>query len=321
LGRTDGAAAERILRLAAYLDRHKGEAHTLDGLTAAVPGYGSAPRDARGRLVRGTPEWEALRRRLRRDLADLDEHFGVVVRFDEPEQCWRLEPPFLTRRERDALLAAAAAVDVEGLPEPAPSDLGGAVDPSGSRAVVWVHARVVDLLEARRSGTPVAFAYRGRQRTFRPYALGMWRNRWYAAGAEDGAGGVRVFRLDRIEDDPGGGPAIRPAGPAGSYRVPDDFRADAALALDPNDWGTDPPVTAQLEVARHRLPALQRELGGRVVREDAATALVELTVRHYTSFRVRVTAFGRDARLLGPPELVEDLVAWLAATAGEEART
>lgn len=301
--------------LAAYLDKHRDEPHTLDSLTAAVPGYAPAERDAHGRLVRGSPQWEALRRQLRRDLADLDEHFGVVVRFDESDQCWRLERPFLTAQERRALLAAAAVVDVEGVPDVTPPELGAVAGDEPTRAVVWVHARVVDLLDARRTGTPVAFHYRGEERRIAPYAIGMWRNRWYVVGAQEGRDGIRRFRLDRIEEPPGGGPAVRPAGPPGSYTVPDDFDARAALALDPNDWGTDPPVHAVVRVARDRLAPFQRELGGVVVRDDGTTADVELTVRHYASFRVRLTAFGTDARLLRPPALVDDLVDWLARIA------
>jgi predicted DNA-binding transcriptional regulator YafY len=63
------------------------------------------------------------------------------------------------------------------------------------------------------------------------------------------------------------------------------------------------------------LPAFQRDLGGVVVERNDDHAIVELSVRHRASFRVRVTAFGRDAVVLEPAELVDDIVGWLRATA------
>jgi hypothetical protein len=51
------------------------------------------------------------------------------------------------------------------------------------------------------------------------------------------------------------------------------------------------------------------------VEQHPDDAVVVVTVRHRASFRVRLIAFGTDAMLLGPAELVEDLVAWLAPIA------
>jgi predicted DNA-binding transcriptional regulator YafY len=308
--------AARVLRLAAYLDKHRSEAFTLGGLTTDVPGYSAAPRDERGDVVQSTPGWEALRKQLRRDLADLSEHFGIEVVYDEPTKRYRLAPPFLTKEERRALLAAAAVVDVEGIPDARAGELGGGVGDEHRRAVLWVHARVVDFLDARRTGTPVAFRYRGEDRTLDPYAIGVWRNTWYVAGWEHAVDGVRVFRLERIEEDPASAsPPVREAGEAKSFEVPADFSPGDVLRLDPNDWGDDPPLVARVRVTRDRLGGFQRELGGQVVEESDDAAIVELTVRHYASFRVRLTAFDGDACLLGPPELVDDVVAWLRAIA------
>jgi predicted DNA-binding transcriptional regulator YafY len=304
-----------VLRLAAYLDNHPSDTLTLGRITSDVPGYSDAPRDERGDLETGTPGWEALRKQLRRDLADLSEHFGIEVDYVEQAKRYRLAPPFLTKEERRALLAAVAIVDVEGIPDARAGELGGGVGAEHRRAVLWVHARVVDFLDARRTGTPVAFRYRGEDRVLDPYAIGVWRNNWYVAGREHAVDDVRNFRLERIDEDPEGGAPVRPAGDTQSFAVPDDFSPGDVLRLDPNDWGDDPPLVARVRVTRDRLGGFQRELGGQVVEESDDTAIVELTVRHYASFRVRVTAFDGDACLLGPPELVADVTAWLRAIA------
>jgi predicted DNA-binding transcriptional regulator YafY len=151
---------------------------------------------------------------------------------------------------------------------------------------------------------------------FDPYAVGVWRNRWYVVGCEHGTDGLRLFRLDRIEDRDGA--PVRDAGGAEPFVVPDDFDAPSALRLDPNDWGTDPPLDARIRVENDRLPAFQAELGGRVIEQHDDNAVVEVAVRHRASFRVRLIAFEDAARLLDPSELVDDLTTWLRAVASSE---
>jgi predicted DNA-binding transcriptional regulator YafY len=136
----------------------------------------------------------------------------------------------------------------------------------------------------------------------------MWRNHWYLAGCDATNGEFRRFRLDRIES-----PAI--AVDAGShFEIPDDFDPDTAFALDPNEWGTDPVVRARVRVSPDHVQAFVDELGG-AVRREGDDLFVELDVRHYSSFRTRLLAFGRNAVVESPPELVDRMREHLGALA------
>jgi len=134
------APTERILALAAYVKAQRDRQVTLGDITRDVPGYdaGAAPRDGHGELVAGTPEWEALRKKVARDLRDLADSWGAHVDWDEPAKSYVLRPAFFTTAERAALIAAAAAVDVEGPAPERPGDAGTAVDDAHARVIVRV---------------------------------------------------------------------------------------------------------------------------------------------------------------------------------------
>ncbi|HEX5613883.1 MAG TPA: WYL domain-containing protein [Acidimicrobiia bacterium] len=297
-------ATERILRLAAYLADRGRTSVTLGTISADVPGYGGdddPPRDERGELVVDTREWETIRKRLQRDLKVLDDTLGIEV--ETTDDGYRLRPPFFTPDERRALIAAAAAVDVEGVDdEPVLGELGTAVDASTRRIVLAVPERVRELSAAIRERAPVTFTYHGRARTVDAYALGRWRTHWYVVGREHDADAIRKYRLDRIETASGALDVT--VGEPGSYTVPASFDATEQLRLDPNDWGQDPPVAARIEVSPDHVHNFQYELGGRVRDRADTHVVVEVEVRHYESFRERVLRFGEHARVVGPPELV-----------------
>jgi len=307
--------ADRILKLAAYA-ADCARSYTLITLTSVVddvPGYATnAPRDDFGDIVADTTEWEAVRKKLQRDAKALRDSWGISLDYDETDHSYRLASPFFTPAERRALLAAAATVDVEGLPNTKPGELGAAIDDSGVSVILRLHAFVAAFRVAISGRNRVSFEYDARNRTVEPFALGMWRNRWYLAGSDATNGEFRRFRLDRIES-----PAI--AIDAGShFEIPDDFEPDTAFALDPNEWGTDPVLRARVRVSADHVQAFVDELGGEVTRAghgpDAAV-FVELDVRHYDSFRTRLLTFGRNAVVESPPELVDRMRAHLAALA------
>ncbi len=304
-----GSPTERVLRLAAFVRARPAADLTLGRMTLAVPGYPDADRDEHGDILPKTAGWEAVRKMFHRDLRDLEAQLGIVLTYDADSHRYCLEPPFFTDDERLALLSACATVDVEGMPEAPVGELGAAVDEQSRRAIVWVHRHVVTFQQARRDRVAVRFSYRSRLRTLDPYAVGLRRNQWYVVGHDRDAGALRQFRLDRIDAEPALETLLT------TFEIPDDFDALSALRLDPNDWGSDPHVIARVRVNGARLPAFQRDLGGVVVERGSDDAIVELSVRHRASFRVRVTAFGRDAVVLEPAELVDDIVGWLRATA------
>jgi proteasome accessory factor B len=292
--------AERILRLARYLDATPEV--TLEQVVDELDGYDASRTGLPG-----------LRKQLRRDLDTLEGSFGILVDYDPAAGVYRLQPPFFTEEQRRALIAAAATVAVDGLDEAAPGELGSALDDQGARVVVSVHRRVAELSEPIATRTPVRFRYHGRERTVEAYAMGAWRNRWYLVGFERERGRSTRYRLDRI-DEVDGAPALVPAGEPGEYELPAGFDARAELRMDPNAWGHDPLVTARVRVDADHLGAFVQEFEPETVEGDT----VAIAVRHHVAFLLRLLAFRDHVRLLGPPELVEALRAWLAPQAGPE---
>ncbi len=298
---------ERVLGLAAFLDKRT--SCTLADITGNVPGY-----EVEGELKPDTKEWEKVRKRLQRDLGDLERGFGITVEYRDEEHAYRLRPAFFTTDERLALIAAAATVAVDGLDDaPVLGELGAAVDELDQRIVLTVPGRVEDLCRAIRSRSPVRFRYRQQTRTLDPYAVGRWKTQWYVIGNEHTTDELRKFRLDRIEAANADEPTIENIGPAGAYSIPDAFVAVDEMRLDPNDWGHDPLVVARVRVERDHVQNLQYELGGHVVERDVDFAVVELDVRHYEAFRARLFGFREHARVVSPPEMVAFVLDHLAA--------
>ena len=202
--------AERILRLAAYA-HNVNRAITLDDIAADVPGYETAGGAA---LVSGSTEWERVRKLVGRDIEDLRHHWGIHLAYDESEHHYTLRTPFFTGNERAALIAAAAAVDVEGVDVPVPGALGSAVGDDATEIILRVHDLVAVFRAAIASRAAVRFAHDGRTRRVEPYAVGTWRTHWYVAGRDLDEGALRRFRLDRIER-PAGADAVIPDGRGG----------------------------------------------------------------------------------------------------------
>jgi predicted DNA-binding transcriptional regulator YafY len=312
-----GAAlpAERILHLAAFAADRCADGAEIT-LTDIVDGVGyptGAERDARGQLVSGTSDWEAVRKAVQRDLRDLREHWGIRLDYDEAAHSYRLAPPFFTPDERRVLLAAVATVSVQGAPDGEPGELGVTLDDRRALVVLRLHHLVAALRTAIGDRREVTFGLYGVARRVQPYALGMWRNRWYLAGYDVDRGSLRRYRLDRV--DPGE-PTIGLAGAPNAYEIPDEFDVDAAFDLDPNVWGQDPVLAARVRVGIDHVDAFRSELGGEVTERDGRTAIVELEVRHHQSFRDRLLAFRGSAVVLEPPELVAVVHDHLAALAG-----
>jgi predicted DNA-binding transcriptional regulator YafY len=302
--------AERILRLAAYAHR-AGRPLTLTDIAEDVPGYrtptGPAPPV-------GSQEWETLRKRVSRDISDLQEHWGIELAYDESDHTYSLRAPYFTDRERAALIAAAATVDVQGIDATAPGALGSAVGDDATQIVLLVHDLVKVLRAAIGTRTPVRFVHDGRARHVQPYAIGIWRTHWYLAGLDLDHRAVRRYRLDRIGRT-GEAEPIVPSGDAGAYEIPADFDLEAAFDLDPNTWGSDPPLQARVRVHADHAEAFRRELGGTVVAHDGDHVVVALEVRHYASTRNRLLAFRTNALVLAPPELVDVVRSHLATLA------
>ena len=236
---------------------------------------------------------------------------GYVI----PRDQYELRDPGLAADELAALHLAAAAVELEGLRGgTALWKLGGAPaagdgSPEAATAAVAplpATPLLVPLFEAVAERTPVTFTYRGDVREVEPWRLAFRRGHWYLEGFDRGRGAERQFRLDRVEGDV----ALGQAGTAATTPAP-------ARGGAPRPWqyGEGEPVVASLLVDADQAPWAVDRLGDEVVAErrpDGAVVFA-LPVTNREAFRSFVLGFLDHAEVLGPPELRDDLVAWLRA--------
>jgi predicted DNA-binding transcriptional regulator YafY len=102
-----------------------------------------------------------------------------------------------------------------------------------------------------------------------------------------------------------------------AFTVPEGLDWSVEFGLDPNEWGDDPAVVARIETDADHHGMVEHAFDGAVTTIGSdGRAVVEVTVRHYVSFIVRVLGFGTHARVVEPPELVERTRAWLLAQSG-----
>lgn len=221
----------------------------------------------------------------------------------------------LTDEERRALQLAVAAVHL-GTPagEEALWKLGadGPEPPIGPTANVRSLPALPALYEAVSTRATVRFGYRGETRTVDPWGLVLRERSWYVIGRDHDRDARRTFRVDRIDGDVD-------LGPPGAFTVPADFDPDEALVVDAKVLGEGELVEARVRVDAHRAAAVVRELGADAVRarEPDGGVVVGVPVRNRVAFRSWVLGLLDHAEVLGPPELRDDLVGWLAAVAGE----
>jgi proteasome accessory factor B len=285
-----------------------------------------------GRKVAGYPEgYAAFRRSFERDKDDLRE-MGVPIEIveitavDPPEQGYRipkdqyyLRDPGLDPDELAALHLAASAIRLDGVEGTgALWKLGGVPHPTntadrnerevGELAALPGDARLVALFQAVAERRTVTFGYHGVERRVDPYRLDFQRGRWYLTGHDHVRDDERVFRLDRVEGDVS-------AGPPKSFERPSTGVPGARL--EPWQLGEGAAVRGRVLVDADHAPLAVAQVGaGAVVEERADGAVViELDVTNPDGFRSFTLGFLEHAEILEPPELRDDIVAWLEALA------
>jgi len=285
---------DRILRLAAYIAQRRD--FTLEQATTDVEGYDTDKGH------------EAVRTLFRRDLEVLRAEFGIEAPYDSDNAQYELRPAFFTPSERRALIAAAGAVVItlEGEGDTDPEALGSAVDDDRAEVFLTVTPDALTLLRAQRARTPVRFTYKGRERDVDPWAVGTWRRHWYLAGNERERGPGRRFRIDRITD-------LEVT--QGRFEVPEDFDSESAFDMDPNTWGQDPRVRVRIEVEPAFADRLADAVGGEVTSHSAPWAIVEVESASRDALIDRLLEFGPRARIVDPPEIVDEMLAFVHAMA------
>jgi proteasome accessory factor B len=243
----------------------------------------------------------------------------VVETLQSGEQGYRVPPEEyflpdldLTAEETAALHVAVSAVLLGGQAgHGALMKLGGQTGaPTTPIGTLPLEPALPVLFEAYRRRAAVTFEYRGEARTVEPWGLAARRGHWYLVGHDRDRDAMRTFRADRLGDD-------LAVGPPGSFSVPDDFSPDASLDAEPWQYGEDAPVTARLLVdAGHGSEAAVR--ADRVIEERADGSLVvDFVVANRPAFRSFVLGLLDHAEILEPPELRDDLLAWIAPFVGK----
>jgi proteasome accessory factor B len=247
-----------------------------------------------------------------------------------PKDSYYLRDPGLTPEELAALRLAASVVQLEGASaREGLMKLGGLVDgvdgvggvegltggaggSEGLAASLPGGPEVGPLFGAIAAQTPVRFAYRGERRTVDPYRLDYQRGRWYLTGYDHLREAERVYRLDRFESriEPLSGPRFeRP-----STAVP-------GGPLEPWQLGEGKAIDARVLVDAPQAPWIVHHLGPGAVEEERpdGSVVVTMTVTNRDNFRSFVLSFLDHAEVLDPPELRDDLTAWLEGLAEVEA--
>jgi proteasome accessory factor B len=277
----------------------------------------------------GYPEDQAaFRRAFERDKDEL-RSMGIPLRVERvpgrvpevdgyriPREEYALRDPGLTTDELAALHLAASAVQVEGMsPTAGLLKLGGLVPTAGGHEIgVRVANLPADpnlsvLFGAVSSRSRVRLRYHDRERELDPYRLEFQRGRWYLTGYDHSRDEERNFRLDRIE-----GPVVALDGP--SFEAP--ATATPGRARGPWALGGDPVINAKVLIDGPQARWAMQHLGpDSIISVDGEDAVVvELPVTNRNAFRSFVLGFLEHAEVLEPPELRDEMVAWLEAMAG-----
>ncbi|MFP5317547.1 MAG: helix-turn-helix transcriptional regulator [Acidimicrobiia bacterium] len=298
---------ERLINLVAALLQTE-RPLTAEDLRERVPGYAE--------------DKAAFRRAFERDKETLrDLGVPIVVEtvpgtnppldgYRVPKEDYYLPDPGLGEDELAALNLAATTVRMDvGSGVEALWKLGGEVAEAGPApamaAALPGTAHLVPLFGAISARRPVWFDYRGRRRALDPHRLSFRNGHWYLSAHDRDAEEERSYRLDRIESAvEAGEPGT--AAPAAT--------ASTGLAS-PWELGAEEPVTARLLVDAEQAGWAEGHVGPGAVAErrpDGAVVL-EVRVTNRDAFRSFVLGFLDHAELLGPPELRDELVAWLEA--------
>lgn len=308
---------ERLLDLIAEL-LHTERPITAEEIHRRIPGY--------------PPDKDSFKRAFERDKKDLRE-MEIPLRIEPvpgrmpPEDGYRIDEDEyglpdagLDPDELAALHLAANAVRLDGTNSTsglrklggAPSAELGAAPGTPSNIAVLPSAPFLPLaFDAVGRHRRLRFRYRDKDRVVDPFRLHHERGHWYLQGHDVGAGESRSFRLDRVV-------GTMEADEPGTVEVEVD-PAEHPLRLDGWAIGDDEPIVARVRVDQPQAALAVRLVGddvGVTWTEDGGVEL-EFRVRRRDGLRSFVFGFLDDAEILAPPELRDDMRAWLSSMVGE----
>jgi predicted DNA-binding transcriptional regulator YafY len=151
------------------------------------------------------------------------------------------------------------------------------------------------------------FSYKGRRREVHPYTVHSGPSGWVLRGRETGSETVKSFVVSRIADDV----VIDRPGSAETVKIVPHRH------FDPMRWEVDVPVEVTLSTRADHVDEVRRSLAGARVSDDSDPETVRMIVRvtHRAAFRSRLYTLGVRVRVLGPDEIVDEIVSELRAVA------
>jgi proteasome accessory factor B len=171
--------------------------------------------------------------------------------------------------------------------------------------------RVSALFSAVTERRVVHFDYAGVARRVDPYRLSYRQGKWYLAGYDHGREGERLFRTDRMSG------TVVVEDVAGAFERP-----QGAVAGPPPPWrlGEDEEIVVDLRVDASQAPWVSSLAGGGTVAQPSGEGPVyfQLPVTNRAAFRGFVLGLLDHAEVMGPPEVRDEMVYWLASLAGQE---
>lgn len=308
-GRDQAAAMERLAQILFLLTHSPAATATADRLLD-VASYGAeAIEDRRRQLFRDIEQLRAAGWDIRNDAEP-----GADARYRLVSGDYRLRVQFAPD-EQGQLQRVARLAGLAGVTGPAGQPGSAGVRHNGSAAAGFVPATVdagpLDLvLHAVRRRCLLHFDYRGTARVVHPHHVHSRSTGWYLSAREDGAATAKAFRVDRMSrasaDEPGS-----------AEPQPESAR----LSIDPVAWQVDPPVTVEVETTADHREQVVDLLGGVADASSTADGGVTLRVRvvNRAAFRARLYELGERVRLLGPPEVRDEVRAELLAVVRSDA--
>jgi predicted DNA-binding transcriptional regulator YafY len=166
------------------------------------------------------------------------------------------------------------------------------------RAAEHVMQTLYDAIDQRRE---VAFAHLGKRRRIHPYALRHGEGTWWVDGRDVDADAPRSFPVAHLEQ-----PSV---GPPNAYERP---TWTSPPTNDPLTWRRSVPVQMTLEVEPEFAPDARAAFGPIIVEEQPGEPVrLVLDVVHRAAFRTALYQLAGSARVVAPPDAVEEERAWL----------
>lgn len=298
-GRDQRGPMERLVRLAAVLKAAGADGVSADKLLRAGEYAGDNTHDLLGRDLRHlrSQGWQ-----IETLSAQGDEGRYRMVTVDNRLRV-RLTPEQQTALQRAVILADRAdLVERLGLPvSEQPGEVGAALAPGA------YDDRLSAALRAVRHRAVLRFRYGGKDRVVHPESVRAQNEQWYLRGVEDGDDVLKAFVVARM--------STVALDPPGTARPVD---AEPGLELHPMRFQVDPPTEVTLLTTTDHQPDVRRWLGEpRSTRADGDRVQMTYEVTNRAAMRCRLHELGPRVTLVGPDVFRRELVAHLAAAAGE----